>query len=130
MAKRRRERGPAFVGRLVSTAMLALTGVAPYPHETVQQFSTRARRQVDADTAGDLSELALLTTTARYGPAAPDDESCARADGLADDIRERVIPNVGAWRRLGWELDPRPLFRRRSRLAQDEAAGADRVPSG
>ncbi len=93
-----------------ATEALGLLGVSPEPSETPTEFAQRADRRSRAGT--QVSELAGLTTAARYGPASTGPITVTRACELADGVERAVREQTTAGERLRDELDPRPVLAR------------------
>ena len=90
-----------------SVRALALLDLVPHGAETPTEFATRAVN--DAGTDRDAHrELALLTTTAAFGPAS-DREDSIRARQTADTVIGRARRMAGPWRRFAAAVSPRRL---------------------
>ena len=90
-----------------SVRALALLDLVPRGAETPTEFATRAVN--DAGTDRDAHrELALLTTTAAFGPAS-DREDSIRARQSADTVIGRARRMAGPWRRFAAAVSPRRL---------------------
>ena len=93
-----------------SVRALALLDLVPHGAETPTEFATRAVN--DAGTDRDAHrELALLTTTAAFGPAS-DRKDSIRARQTADTVIGRARRMAGPWRRFVAAVSPRRLRRR------------------
>ncbi|MET0158933.1 MAG: transglutaminaseTgpA domain-containing protein [Acidimicrobiales bacterium] len=93
-----------------SVRALALLDLVPHGAETPTEFATRAVN--DAGTDRDAHrELALLTTTAAFGPAS-DREDSIRARRTADTVIGRARRMAGPWRRFAAAVSPRRLLGR------------------
>ena len=90
-----------------SVRALALLDLVPHGAETPTEFATRAVN--DAGTDRDAHrELALLTTTAAFGPAS-DREDSIRARQTAETVIGRARRMAGPWRRFAAAVSPRRL---------------------
>ena len=89
---------------------LGLLDIPVDPSATPQELAHRASRVIGADTAPALTDLANLTTEARFGPVEPDRATQAEADGMASRIRHSITHRVSWKRRVRNAFDPRPLL--------------------
>ncbi|MFN0029378.1 MAG: DUF3488 and DUF4129 domain-containing transglutaminase family protein [Acidimicrobiales bacterium] len=113
--RRLRRRGARTGGARVdvawreATETLGLLGMRPEPSETPSEFADRADRRSRAGTM--VTELAGLTTAARYGPEQVAPVTVSRACELADGVERAVRDQTTAAERMRDELDPRPVLR-------------------
>jgi len=85
--------------------------------ETNGEFADRAAELVPSG-ANEIRELGHAATLATYAPEAPSARDADTAADLSQTIRKRLDENVTISRRLGMQLDPRPLLPTRARTAR------------
>ena len=76
----------AWEAAIEALGLLDIPWIPPRRH---QELARRASRVIGADTAPASTDLANLTTEARFGPVEPDRATQAEADGMASRIRHR-----------------------------------------
>ncbi|HET6793987.1 MAG TPA: DUF3488 and transglutaminase-like domain-containing protein, partial [Acidimicrobiales bacterium] len=86
---------------------LALGGLGRRPSETMTEHARRAGAGIGPDAADALAGLAGQAGQAAYGPPVADGEGVL-ARRRAHTIEAAVAAGAPRWRRVGWELDPRP----------------------
>jgi len=136
--RRRRARAGAeqvLVAWQEAAERLADAGAGRGRGETFLEHARRAAVSADLPppAATALLELAGQAGAAAFGPEEASPASSELAHQRAAEVERAVLDSAGRWRRLGWELDPRPRSRRRPagrrRSGQDRpAGGAGRGP--
>lgn len=92
--------------------VLALLDVPVDTSATPAEVAARAVHALGPDAGQELSQLAALTTEARYAPGEPDGPAVKRATAAARQVHHHVVRRVSRARRVRRLFDPRPLLPR------------------
>ncbi|HEV2370456.1 MAG TPA: DUF3488 and transglutaminase-like domain-containing protein [Acidimicrobiales bacterium] len=89
---------------------LAATGLARRPGETLQEHARRAAAdpRLGGKVGATFEALATQATVAAYGLPELSLGGSTLAGARAAQVERAVLDAAGTWRRLGWNLDPRP----------------------
>jgi len=88
---------------------LRLAGLGRRPAETGPEYVQRL--QASGAGTAELDELSRYRSAAAYSPTGVDEPTGRRAEAAATAVGNALRSEAALWRRVCWELDPRPLAR-------------------